>query len=159
MVYTTQLVLMNEETENQDTRAKYGEVLDQFNVPTPRPFPDEMNEQYRRRALPILQKHAPNFQNVRLDDARGSAFDFLEKQIYEDASREARNPTQVPAGELKEMKRHDQAGRPIYEYYGKPSTWLSQFSSGRKMQLTGIRTQTERGFTNPNVASIAGLKY
>jgi hypothetical protein len=79
MAYTTQLVLRNEENENQETRAKYGEVLDQFNVPTPRPFPDEMNEEYKRRALPILQKHAPNYQNVRVDDARGSAFDFLER--------------------------------------------------------------------------------
>ena len=158
MAYTTQLVLRNDETENQGTRAKYGEVLDQFDVPTPRPFPDEMNEEYRRRALPILQKHAPNFQNVRVDDARGSAFDLLEKQIYEDASREAQRPTQVPAGQLKEMRRVDQAGRPYYEYFGKPSVWLSTFSTGRKM-LTGIKTETERGFANPNVSSIAGLKY
>jgi hypothetical protein len=159
MGYTTQLVLRNEETENQDTRAKYGEVLDQFDVPTPRPFPDEMNEQYRRRALPVLQKHAPNFQNVRVDDARGSAFELLEKQIYEDASREARNPTQVPAGELKEMRRVDQAGRPYYEYFGSPSVWLSTFSTGKK-RLIGIKTQTETGYHPSNVgANIIGTRY
>jgi hypothetical protein len=147
------------ETENQKIRAKLQDALQPFNHPEPAPFVEEMTDQYRKRALPHVQQHAPNFQNVKIEDARGTAFDLLEKQIYDDAAREARNPTQIPEGELREIKRIDQAGRVSYEFFGKPSVWLDQFSPGRK-RLAGIRTETERGYRPSNVSeNLFGTRY
>jgi hypothetical protein len=73
--------------------------------------------------------------------------------------KEARHPTKVPDGELKEVHRVDAAGRPYSEFVGRPSVWLNEFADSRRRMVTNIRTETPRGFTNPNVAGIAGLKY
>jgi hypothetical protein len=96
---------------------------------------------------------------VKVDEARGTVFDLLEKQISEDANREAQRPTMIPDGELREVRRVDHVGRPSYEFYGKPSAWLSMFADDKRKMLTGIRTETERGVTNPSVSGIAGLRY
>jgi hypothetical protein len=83
----------------QEARARLDEVIQPFNRAAPRPFTDENAELYRRRTLPIVQQYAPNFQNVKVDDARGSTFDLIEKQIYDAAQQEARHPTQIPEAE------------------------------------------------------------
>ena len=83
------LPVIQKEQEIQETRAKYDEALQPFNRSAPRPFPDEMNEQYRRRVLPILQTYAPGMQEVKAYDAYGTAFDLIEKQTFEAAQREA----------------------------------------------------------------------
>jgi hypothetical protein len=122
----------------QEARSKLDEAIQPFNRAAPRPFTDESSDLYRRRTLPLVQPHAPNFQNVKVDDARGSAFDLLEKQIYDDARQEAYRPTTVPDGELRQVTRRDQAGRPYLEFYGSPSAWLKDFTGERKY-LTSIR--------------------
>src|SRR5271170_2639850 len=83
-------------------RAKYEEVLSPF-IPSgaPRPFTDEHPDQYRRRSLPLVQNYAPNFKDVKIDEAYGTAFNHLEKQIFVDARREAQHPSNIPAGELR----------------------------------------------------------
>lgn len=134
----------------QEAKAKVDAILEPFNQAAPRSFTDENDEQYRRRTLPLIQKHAPGYETIKIDDARGTAFDLIEKQVYEAAQREARNPTQIPDGQLKEVKRYDQAGRVSYEFFGKPSVWMSQFSSSKK-KLVGIRTETERGYHPSNI--------
>jgi hypothetical protein len=119
-------------------RTKYEEVLSPF-VPSgaPSPFTDEGPQQYRERALPILQNYAPNYKDVKLDDARGTAFDLLERQIFDDARREARHPTNIPDGELRQVISHDETGRPSYSFYGSPRAWMNNFAAPRK-QLVGI---------------------
>jgi hypothetical protein len=141
---------VDKETQIQETRAKYDEALQPFNRNAPRPFPEETHEEYRRRALPILQNYAPGMQEVKVHDMRGSAFDMIERQSFEAAHREARSPTNIPEGELKEVRRYDQAGRPFYEFYGKPSTWMDTFSATKK-KLVGIRMANERGYHPSNV--------
>jgi hypothetical protein len=121
----------------QEARAKLDEALYSFNRSAPRPFMDENAELYRKRTLPMVQEHAPNFRNIKVEDARGSAFDLLERQIYEDAHREARHPTQIPEGELREVRRKDASGREMKEFFGSPSAWLSDFSYPKK-RLVGI---------------------
>jgi hypothetical protein len=111
----------------QEARAKLEEVIQPFNRASPRPFTDENSDLYRRRTLPMVQEYAPNFQNVKVDDARGSAFELLEKQIYEDAKREASHPTQIPEGELRQITRRDVTGRPFYEFVRSPSAWMNEF--------------------------------
>ena len=98
-------------------------------------------------------------QDVKVHDARGTAFDMIEKQTLEAAAREAQRPTMIPEGELKEIKRYDQAGRPFYEFYGKPQVWMSMFGGDRK-RLAGIRTESERGYHPSNISSnLVGTKY
>jgi hypothetical protein len=75
---------------------------------------------------------------IKIDDARGTAFDLLEKQIFEDARQEAIRPTNIPDGELREVRRYDETGRPFYEFHGKPSSWMSQFMNGTRKRLVGI---------------------
>ena len=150
---------IQKEQEIQDTRSKYDEALQPFNRSAPRPFTEERSDEYRRRVLPILQNYAPGMQDVKVNDAHGTAFDLIEKQTFEAAARESRYPTQVPEGKLKEIQRYDQAGRVSYEFYGKPSVWMSQFSSGKKL-VVGVRTQTERGYHPSNISdNLIGTKY
>jgi hypothetical protein len=104
----------------------------------PRPFTDEGPDLYRRRALPLVQNWAPNYKGVKIDDARGTAFDLLEKQIFDDARQEAIRPTNIPDGELREVRRYDETGRPFYEFHGKPSSWMAQFTNGTRKRLVGI---------------------
>jgi hypothetical protein len=150
---------IEKETEIQETRANYHERLQPFNRSAPQPFPEETRDEYRRRALPILQNYAPGMQDVKVHDARGTAFDMIERQTFDAAKREAQRPTQIPEGELREIKRYDQAGRVSLEFYGKSSVWLSQFAPDRR-RLVGIRTETERGYHPSNLSSnIVGTRY
>jgi hypothetical protein len=92
----------------QDARAEYQDILGAFNRPAPNPFPDEHPDQYRRRALPIVQPYARGFENVNLRDLRDEKnFGFVEHQIQEAARQEARHPTNIPDGELKQVTRYD----------------------------------------------------
>jgi hypothetical protein len=134
----------------QEARARLDTAIQPFNRAAPRPFTDENADLYRKRTLPIVQQYAPNFQNVKVDEAKGSAFDLLERQIYDDARQEAHRPTQIPEGQLKEITRRDAAGRPSYEYFGSPRVWLETFSSPKK-SLVGIRTHTEDGYRPGNL--------
>jgi hypothetical protein len=74
----------------------------------------------------------------------------LEEQIYDDARREAQNPTNVPEGELREVKRMDQSGRPFSTFYGSPKVWMDTFSATKK-RFVGIRVANERGYHPSNV--------
>ena len=38
----------------------------------------------------------------------------------------------IPDGELREIKKFDQAGRPYSEYFGSPSAWMKDFSGEKK---------------------------
>ena len=139
------------ETELQNTRAKFDDALQPFNRSAPRPFPEETNDQYRRRVLPILQSDAPDMKAVKVHNAHGTAFDMIERQTFEAAAREAKNPTLIPDGELREVHRVDQVGRKSIEFFGRPSTWMNDFSVGTKKRVVGIRTETERGYRPGNM--------
>jgi hypothetical protein len=103
----------------------------------PPPLERESETAYRRRLAETLQQHAPNCKNFNIRHSTGSAFDVLERQIRQDAEREARHPT-VPEGELRQVTRYDQAGRPFYEYFGSPKSLMDMFSAPKK-RLIGIR--------------------
>ena len=119
---------VEKETQIQETRAKYQEALQPFNRPVPQPFPEETRDEYRRRALPILQNYAPSMQEVKVHDMRGTAFDMIERQTFEAARREADRPTMIPDGELREVKRFDQTGRPFTNSMAKWARGLTIFT-------------------------------
>jgi hypothetical protein len=106
----------------------------------------ETTESYRKRLATRLQQHAPSLKDINVRDTRGSAFDLIERQIYDEARREAVRPTTIPDGELRELKRYDDTGRPFIEWHGSPKAWLGDFANGAKRRLVGIRTETQRGY-------------
>jgi hypothetical protein len=103
----------------------------------PPPLERENSTAYRRRLAEALQQHAPNCKDFNIRHSTGSAFDVLEKQIRQDAQREALHPT-VPEGELKQVTRYDASGRPYYDFFGSPRVWMDNFSAPKK-RLIGIR--------------------
>lgn len=131
-------------TELAKVQEKADAALRLFNESAPRSLEGETVAQYERRMAMKVQRHAPNFQNVRLHEAMGSAFDVLEKQIYDDARKEAARPTMIPEGELREVIKKDQSGRPFSVFYGSPSAWMSQFTDGRKRIIANISTETKK---------------
>jgi hypothetical protein len=106
----------------------------------------ESIDAYRRRLASKVQEIAPSMKNINVQDARGSAFDLIERQIYAEARREAERPSNIPAGEMREMRKFDDTGRPFIEWHGHPSNWMDQFSNGAKRRLVGIKTESPRGY-------------
>jgi hypothetical protein len=121
------------------TQAEYDPYF-RMHRPTgaPPPLERESETAYRRRLAETLQQHAPNCKNFNIRHSTGSAFDVLEKQIRQDAEREAQRPTNIPDGELRQVTRYDASGRPFYEYFGSPRVWIDTFAPPKK-RLIGIR--------------------
>ena len=138
----------DEEVAIQRARAEYQDKLAPFNRPAPTPFPDEKANEYRQRVLPVLQSAVPGFEDLKIDAyLREPNFKYIEQRIFEAAEKEARNPTRIPEGELREVRKLDQSGRPFYEFHGRPSAWMDSFSTGaNNRKVAGIRTETQRGF-------------
>lgn len=140
------------ETKNQKIRATYQPILGALNRPEPTPFRDEEEDDYRLRCLSALQPAIRGFEDLRIDKyLRPENVDYIEKQMFEAARQEARSPTRVPDGELREVRRVDQSGRPILEFFGKPSAWMAQFMPSDTKKLTAIRTENTVAF-DPNTA-------
>jgi 8-oxo-dGTP pyrophosphatase MutT (NUDIX family) len=126
-----------------DDRAKFADVqaradvaYNAFALRAPAPLLNEQLGDYRRRLASGLKQHSPNWKDVDLvamqDDA---SFGVIENQVYTDSMATARNPTDVPFGQLRPFKRDDGTGmRQITEYQGDPRSWMQAFG-GRRMMV------------------------
>jgi hypothetical protein len=107
-------------------------------IPTPSYLEHESYDQQRKRLInkvrPLVSE---DLQKVRTDDVFGTALDHVAQQFLASATAEARRPTKIPEGTLKEVVSYDQAGRPSYTYFGSPSAWMNEFS-GDKKYVAGI---------------------
>jgi hypothetical protein len=139
---------LDSETEKVGTGSPENadDLFKPFNKSAPRYMEGETIDGYRKRLATRLQQQAPSLKDVNVRDTRGSAFDLIEKQIYDEARREAVRPTMIPDGEMCELKRYDATGRPFIEWHGSPKTWLNDFANGAKRKLVGIRTETQTGY-------------
>ena len=122
------------------------EVLRPFNQYAPRFMEGETVTGYQKRLAGRVQQHAPSMKDVNLRKFVGTAFSVLERQIYDEARREAVRPTTIPKGEMRELTKYDTTGRPFIEFHGSPSAWIDDFSNGAKRRLVGIKTETSRGY-------------
>jgi hypothetical protein len=122
------------------------DLLKPFNQFAPRYMEGETVDGYRKRLAGRVQQHAPSLKDINLRESVGTAFNLIEKQIYDEARREAVRPTTIPDGEMREMRKFDDTGRPFIEFHGSPKAWLGDFSNGSKRKLVGIRTETQRGY-------------
>jgi hypothetical protein len=102
-------------------------------MPTPSYFDHESFDGQRKRlmnkARPLVSEE---LQKVRTDDAFGSALEHVAQQFFESAASEAKRPTKIPEGELREVTKYDATGRPFFEYYGSPSAWMKNFTAEKK---------------------------
>jgi hypothetical protein len=137
---------MSDATELAQLHESADEVLRPFNQFAPRYMEGETVNSYRKRLAGRVQQHAPSLKDINLRESVGSAFDLIERQIFDEARREAIRPTTIPKGEMREIKKFDDTGRPFYEFHGSPSAWMDQFSYGTKRHLVGIKTQSDRGY-------------
>jgi hypothetical protein len=133
--------------DSQDEQRKFNNIehwaqtaLKPLNIPTPAYIEGEKLDQQRKRIMNKVRPFVSDaLQQVKTDDVFGSALDHYEKQFMESAAAEAVRPTKVPDGELREVVSHDQAGRPMYSYFGSPRAWMDDFASPKK-QLVGVRS-------------------
>lgn len=133
-------------SENEDEqyfineRLKYQPIYENNNRPTPRPLSGEGLTQFRLRMLSDTKNLVPEYKDVNFHGMDPSALKLMEPKVIEAAIRELQNPTNVPEGTLKEIKKMDQSGRPYSVFFGKPSSWMDQFTTGaRNKKLVGIR--------------------
>jgi hypothetical protein len=133
-----------------DMQAEAEAVLSQHGRHAPGFLQGEQDDQYDRRLTYEIQKYAPNFKDLNLYDAQRDAYKILKQQVFNDALQEARHPTNIPEGTLKEVRRKDITGREYSEFYGKPSAWLSMFSAPLK-RLVGIRQSTDHSYHPGNL--------
>src|SRR5277367_424366 len=118
--------------EVQETREKLQRHLEPFNRDAPTPFIEEDGRHYEDRVIPILQRHAPGYEDVRVDSLYGANRELVVNQIYNAAAAEAHRPTKIPDGELRQVTRRDATGRPFYEFAGSPRVWMDHFSAPKK---------------------------
>jgi hypothetical protein len=135
-----------DETKMAEKQEAADEVLKPFHQFAPRYMEGENLNSYSKRLAGRVQQHAPSMKDINLRESVGTAFDLIEKQIYDEARREAVRPTTIPNGEMRELKKYDTTGRPFIEFHGSPKAWLDDFSNGAKRRLIGIRTETQRGY-------------
>jgi len=124
-----------------DAQAKADAVFSAFGDSAPRPLNGETLLAYRRRLATKLKGHSGAWKPVDLSTLNSSAaFDVAEAQIYKDALDAARNPADLPHGELREIQKFDRVtGRTMREFVGSPSSWMSQFSSGKARAKLNMR--------------------
>jgi hypothetical protein len=113
--------VVSDPTEIAVIQEKADETLRMFNQSAPRDMEGETVTSYRNRLATRVQQHAPSMKDINLRDATGSAFDLLERQIYDEARREAVRPTTIPDGEMRELRKFDATGRPSIEWHGSPT--------------------------------------
>jgi hypothetical protein len=113
----------------------------------PRYMEGETSASYRKRLATGLQQHTPTMKDINLRESVGTAFNLIEKQIYDEARREAERPSNIPAGEMRELRKFDATGRPFYEFHGHPSAWLDDFSHGTKKRVVGIKQDPNARYT------------
>jgi hypothetical protein len=133
-----------DETELAKIYENADDIFKPHKQSAPRYMEGETTDSYRKRLATRLQQHAPSLKDINVRDTRGSAFDLIEKQIYDEARREAERPSNIRDGELREMRKFDATGRPFYEFHDRPSTWMDDFSNGTKKRVVIKKDTTAR---------------
>lgn len=97
----------------------------------PPPMNGELLLSYRRRLANGQKSHSKRAKDVDvLSIADDASLKVFEDMIYADSLAASRDPTTVPAGQLRAIKKMDHTGmRQITEFTGDPSVWMGKFGS------------------------------
>lgn len=123
-----------------DAQARADAVFREFGQSAPRFLNGEDKVSYRRRLLRGLQEHSPAWKPVDLATVTDSVLAVAEEQIFNDASRAARDPKGVESGALRMIPGRTEAGHRMNSFVGQPSAWLSRFG-GHRQYVTNINTK------------------
>lgn len=123
-----------------DAQARADDVFTKFGKQAPRPLNGETPLMYERRVVRSLKEHSPTWKGVDTagqafaDDA---AFGVIRDQVYGEATIAAMSPSNVPAGELRPIKRSE-GGHTYIEYRGEPRTWMDPMAGATRQFVTSI---------------------
>lgn len=111
-----------------DVQARADSIYAAHGGTAPRPMDGEALSAYRIRLLRGMQEHSPRWKDFDLSKSDQKLLDIAEPQIFADAQAAAKNPSTVPAGTLREVRRPREGGGYFTEWYGDPKAWMSRFS-------------------------------
>jgi hypothetical protein len=94
----------------------------------PKPYGTETVPGYRRRIARKLQRHSPAWKDVDLHSLSGQSLRNAVSQIFADSIAASTNPQSYDAEFLREASVSWPDGRQVKEFYGRPSSWMRQFS-------------------------------
>lgn len=123
-----------------DAQAGADKVYAAFGDSAPRPLQGEDLINYRRRLATGLKRHSGAWNGIDLGKLPGEALEIAVGQIYSDAMTAARNPSDVPEGQLRAILSTDETGRRHTSFVGQPRSWMRDFSPSQRF-LTGINTK------------------
>lgn len=125
-----------------DAWSRADDVCTSLGISTPRAMPGETSSQYRRRSTRLIKQHSPTWKDVpdeRLatafaDDA---SFSIVENQVFAEAARTARNPSNVARGQLRMIeKKRD--GHTVREFVGEPRAWMDELAGQVQLRGEGV---------------------
>jgi colicin import membrane protein len=124
----------------REAQARVDEIYSAFgdHAPAPRVLEGEGPLSYRQRAANDLKKHSPDWKDVDVRTLPLPAFEIAERKIHADALREARAPTNIPAGQQVERIERDITGRHITRFFGDPELTWSPFKSPVRRLLSTV---------------------
>lgn len=127
--------------EMAEAQEKADKVHSAFGDSAPRPLNGESLVAYRKRLANGLRKHSAAWKDIDLYKLDSSVLSVAEPQIYADAMNAARNPVDLPDGELRPIVTQDATGRRITSFAGQPRSWMQAFGANRR-RVAGIRNAT-----------------
>ena len=126
-----------------DAQSRADDVFADFNMRAPRPQQGETVRLYERRCVRMLKEHSPTWKATDTSKMDDATFDIVRNHVYAEAKQSARNPVNVPSGQLRMVERRND-GHTIREFHGQPKTWMDQFAG--PVQMRG-----EGKFLHPNL--------
>ncbi len=113
-------------------QARADSIYQMHGLQAPRAMSGEGTIEYRKRLAKGVQTHSTPWKDIHLGTLGEDAFGIAETQIYADAVEAAKRPVGAADGGLREVVKADVTGRRISEFYGRPSAWMSGFSTNRR---------------------------
>jgi integrase len=112
-----------------DAQMRCEAVAGMFGRQAPKPMDGETPRNYRVRLLMPYVHNSVDYKDLSKEDLRAlppKALDIAERRIYADAMAASASPTVAP-GYLHMVRRPDETGRLIVNWYGQPRAWMQQF--------------------------------
>jgi hypothetical protein len=117
-----------------DAQARADTVFNGFGQRAPRPLEGELLIDYRKRLATKLKSYSPVWKSVKFSQLPEEAFGIAEGQVYADAVSAASNPTDLEAGELRQVTKTDPTtGVRTINFYGKESFVKQMGRPGRRV--------------------------
>ena len=124
----------------RDAQALADDVFANFGKMAPRPLDGESVKMYEQRCIRMLQPHSQTWAKVDLNKsslfADDAGFGVLRDQVYNEARTAAARPANVPAGQLREVKRQRDMHM-VKEFFGQPRDWMDALAGPTALKAVG----------------------